>query len=137
MKINFCFNKFNIFKFLILLTITNFTIMKTSYFKNRLLLNLVRCALATIPTFIILHYFLHVIKLHGENPGFNQMLLFVFGAYVIMALLGVFFESVPIIFYIFLLPGYFFADFILNIISKVSPSLFGQEIPKVSMAVCL
>ena len=111
--------------------------MKTSYFKNRLLLNLVRCALATIPTFIILHYFLPVIKLHGQIPDFNQMLLFVFGAYVIMALLGVFFESVPIIFYIFLLPGYFFADFILNIISKASPSLFGQEISKVSMAVCL
>lgn len=111
--------------------------MKISYFKNRLLLNIVRCALATIPTFIILHYFLPVIKFHGENPSFNQMLLIVFGAYIIMALFGLFFESVPIIFYIFLLPGYFFADFILNGISKASPSLFGQEIPKVTMSVCL
>ena len=111
--------------------------MKTSYFKNWILLNLVRWALATITTFIIVHYFLSVIQLHGETPEFNQMLLIVFGAYIIMALLGLFFESVPIIFYIFLLPGYFFADFILNGISKASPSLFGQEIPKVTMSVCL
>ena len=111
--------------------------MKTSYFKNRILLNLVRCALATIPTFIILYYFLPVIQLHGETPEFNQMLLIVFGAYAIMAILGVFFEEVPIIFYIFLLPGYFFADFILHYLSKSSPTLFGLVIPKVTMSVCL
>jgi hypothetical protein len=111
--------------------------MKISYFKNRLLLNILRCALATIPTFIILHYFLPIIKLNGHIPDFSHMILFVLGAYAIMALFGLLFESVPIIFYFILLPGYFFADFILHYISKSSPNLFGREIPKVSWAVCL
>ncbi|MCE2711748.1 MAG: hypothetical protein LW688_04315 [Cryomorphaceae bacterium] len=111
--------------------------MGNSGFNNRLLLNALRCGIAALPTFLILHFLLPVIKVDGQLPGAFQLFLVVFGAYIVMALFGLIFSEVPIIFYIVMLPGYFVSDFVLHMISKSSPQLFGGQVPKITMAVCL
>jgi hypothetical protein len=110
---------------------------KNAHIKNRIALNVLRLLLATIPTALILYYIGPLILVPEKTYTLQQYFLLGGAAHILMALIGAMFEEVPILIFIFLIPGLIFADLILHLLTSANPSLFGVVVPKITLALYL
>ena len=101
----------------------------------RVIINLVRAILASVPNAIIFSYIQPYVRAGHEPVPDNQLYYYVLGFYLIIALLTYMFKEMSVLIHLVLLPGIICADLVLFIVSKIVPGLFGFEYPPYHLSI--